>query len=140
MTVNARPSLLPSVIRDRRKIATSSDLDTLPDAEALAAMLRDDLSAAGLCAHVSVWKPDTSLYYLVPPAFGGVHIYASDTKGSLPIASILLNTATVVVTTRADNEKTQIPYAGRGWLAATKAALASDHAVDALATIKPAGV
>lgn len=140
MTVNARPSLLPSVIRDRRKIATSSDLDTLPDAEALAAMLRDDLSAAGLDGRVSVWKPDTSLFYQVPPAFGGVHIYASDAKSNQPVASILLNTATVIVTTRADNEKTQIPYAGRGWLSATKSALASEHAVDALATIKPVGV
>ena len=137
-----RLSILPSAIRDRRRLSTTSTLDTIPDADTLAVMLRDDLRDAGLYVRVGVWQPDASLYgnYLVPPAFGGVHIYASDAKDSQPIASILLCTAIVIVVTRADNVTTRIPYAGRGWLAATKAALVAEHVVDALATIKPAGV
>lgn len=140
MTASTRQSLLPSAIRERRSLSTSSVPDTLPDANTLAAMLRDDLRNAGLYVRVGVWQPPSERgpYDPVPPSFGAVLVYADDAKDSRADITISLHTAIVAVMSR-EGVTTQIPYAGRGWLAATKAALAAEHAVDSLATIKPAG-
>ena len=139
MTSAPRQSLLPSVIRERRNLSTSSAQDTLPDANTLAAMLRDDLRNAGLYVRVGVWLPPSERgpYDPVSPAFGAVLVFADDAKDSRADITISLHTAIVAVMSR-EGVTTQIPYAGRGWLAATKAALAAEHAVETLATIKPA--
>ena len=136
-----RLSLLPSAIRDRRRLSTTSTLDTIPDADTLAVMLRDDLRHAGLYVRVGVWRQtaERGPYDPVPPAFGAVLVFADDAKDSRADITINLHTAAVAVMC-SSGVTTRIPYAGRGWLAATKAALVAEHVVDALATIKPAGV